>query len=251
MQSSSNNSGANQLESFLSTYSINNHNLYQIPDKTSGVNSTYPVRMLGGGPEDVKWAIRKQLVGDNGVVPGVGLAIAGPEYDSYVNNKRIDEQDASFKTWITKNVDLSSPEKQEYFYNMFPWIRDDRLAEVDRQAELQKMMARLNITGPQSIQDWYFMYALQQGYIQVSDKPLQKLNEITSTATYKSGLFSILSGKLFPDKAKYYGVNYANPSNLTGDGNYLGGDQPISSSINSINQLSANVPGSRQILTPL
>lgn len=212
MESSANNAGASRLSNWLNQYSINNSNAYQLPDKSKSDVAKFPVRMLGGDPDDSKWAMRKSIVGENGIVPGVGMAIAGPDYDSYVNRKRIELQDAEFKTWVTANVDLSSPEKQEYYYNLFPFIRDERLAEVDRQAFLQATEARINITGPQSEEDWFFIYAKQQGYIEVSTQPLQSLNDQTNLGkSYEGGLFSIVSNKLFPDKTKFKTINFGSP----------------------------------------
>lgn len=213
MESSANENGANRLQMFLNQYSINNDNLYQVQDKEKSTTSKWPVRMGGGDPDDTKWAIRKSIVGTDGVVPNVGMAIAGPEYDDYVNRKRIEVTGTEFKAWLTNNVDLSTPEKQEYYFNLFPFLRDDRLAEVERQAALQKKMAEINIRGLHSQEDWFFAYALQQGYITVSEKPLQELYNQTGldTNTYKGGLFSIVSSKLFPARDKFRQINYQIP----------------------------------------
>lgn len=168
------------------------------------------------------------------------MAIAGPDYDAYVDRKRVETTGAEFKAWLTNNVDLSTPEKQEYYYNMFPFLRDDRLAEIDRQAALQKKMAEINVRGLQSEEDWFFVYGLQQGYITVSEEPLQNLwQEKKLASTYEKGLFSILSRKLFPDKEKFKQVNWQLPSVPTGNGN------PTANAglgVFNYNEITSNVP---------
>ena len=238
MESSANATAGNRLQRFLNTHSINNQNLYRIQDKAKSTNSKYPVRMLGGDPDDAKWATRKSLVGDNGIVDGVGLAVAGPEYDDYVNRKRIETTGAEFKAWLTNNVDLSTPEKQEYYYNLFPFLRDDRLAEIDRQAALQKKMAEINIRGMQSEEDWFFVYGLQQGYIKVSDMALQDLwRETEVSGSYQEGLFSIVSKNLFPKWNNFREVKYQLPTDLNGAQSNLGGR-----GVWDYNQITTNIP---------
>lgn len=240
MESSANESSANRLQMFLNTYSINNDNLYNIPDKTGSIQSQYPVRMLGGQPDDTKWATRKALVNAQGVVPGIGMAIAGPDYDDYANRKRIEVTGAEFKAWLTNNVDLSTPEKQEYYFNMFPFLRDDRLAEVDRQAALQKKMAEINIRGVHSEDDFFFVYALQQGYITVSDVPLQNLWQKETGSTYQGGLFSIVSKKLFPEQKNFRNINYELPTNPTGTG--IGTTPSAYQGVFRYNDITGNIP---------
>ena len=87
--------------------------------------------------------------------------------------------------------------------------------DVDRQAALQKKMAEINIRGLHTEEDWFFAYALQQGYITVSDQPLQSLYQEQTSNSYQKGLFSVLSKKLFPTKADFFGIDYALPTDTS------------------------------------
>lgn len=168
-------------------YKINN-----LADKNTPVNVNFPVQLGSTDPEDVKYKLRAQMVGDNGVVPNVGQAMVGPEYFDYITRKQDAAEYTMFQDYLMKQADWSSPEATEYWVSKFPWMLEKRLSEVDRVIELQKIQAKINITGPQSEQDWMFLWNKQRGIITVPSTAVHNLSMDTDYTpnNYTKGMFS-------------------------------------------------------------
>lgn len=173
-------------------------------------NVNFPVRMGTSDPDDYKYALQGKLVNQEGKVPHVGQAIVGPEYFEYVERKMDVAQQVEFEDWLMKQVDWSTPEATEYWVRMFPWMLERRLEEVNRVSDLQKVKAKINIAGPQTAEDWRFMWNEQRGLIKVPDKPVHVLPETSNmdynNKDYARGMFSPM-------------INYIPPFNGAGLGN--------------------------------
>ena len=172
-------------------------NIYKVNRNTGAQkdvveNVNFPVRMGTSDPDDYKYALQGKLVNADGKVPHVGQAIVGPEYFEYVERKMDVAQQVEFEDWLMKQVDWSSPEATEYWVRMFPWMLERRLDEVNRVADLQKVKAKINIAGPQTAEDWRFMWNEQRGLIRVPDKPVHLLPKDTTINNndYARGMFS-------------------------------------------------------------
>lgn len=167
-----------------------NRNQGALRDVVENVN--FPVRMGTSDPEDYKYALQKKLVNPQGIVEHVGQAIVGPEYFEYAERKMDVAQQVEYEDWLMKQVDWSTPEATEYWVRMFPWMLDRRLEEINRVSNLQNHKAKINVAGPQTAEDWRFMWNEQRGLIKVSDTPVHLLPKDTTinTNTYSRGMFS-------------------------------------------------------------
>jgi len=170
-------------------------NLFKVPDSSSAdgsVASQFPVQLGSTDPEDEKYGLRSQLVqGDT--VPGVGLAIADDGYFNYAQRKREEAMMYEFYQYVMSQADLSKPESAAWWFEHFPWMKEWRLEEIDRQAEIQKKLAKIQITGPQNEEDWMVIYLKKQGILGDKDVPLTQLNTPQYAANFKAGMFSIFS----------------------------------------------------------
>lgn len=171
-------------------------NLFQIPDHgvPGGTEaSKFPVQIGSTDPDDGKYQMREKIVqGPNAIVPGIGQAIAGEEFFDYAARKEEQAQLLQFTQWVMQQADLSKPESAAWWFEKFPWMKSLRLAEIDKQAELQKRLARIAIQGPQDQGDFLTLWMKQQGLIKVSDKPLHKINEDETIVAdnYVKGFFA-------------------------------------------------------------
>jgi len=173
-------------------------NIYKVNRNTSEAqknaieNVNFPVKMGTSDPDDYKYKLQAELVDDQGRVPHVGQAIAGSEYFDYAERKMEVAQQVEFEDYLMKQVDWSTPEATEYWVRMFPWMLERRLEEVNRVADLQKFKAKINIAGPQTPEDWRFMWNEQRGLISVPKTPVHLLPEDTTpnANTYARGMFS-------------------------------------------------------------
>lgn len=193
---------AGQMMSATPTNFYKINNLSKEDQKTSLANVNFPVQMGSSDPEDYRYALQSKLIKENpnGVIPGVGQVIVGPEYMDYATRKMQVAEETKYKEWLMKQVDWNSPESTEYWVRMFPWMREERFKVVDMMAELQKREAKINIAGPQTEEDWFFLYNKARGLITVPDKPVHLLPQDTKIDyenQYERGMFSIAS-KLIP-----------------------------------------------------
>lgn len=171
-------------------------NRFRIRDQTDTESSKFPVSLLSPDPkQDEKAAIRAELVGTTGIVPGVGLATAGEEYFNYAAEKREKAQAFEFYSWIMSNADLSAPEKAAWWFEKFPWMRTLREQEIDRQAKIQADLAKIAISGPQSEDDFMLLFLKQNKLLGDIDQPLQKMSEMKVSNNFREGMYSVFSQK--------------------------------------------------------
>lgn len=185
-------------------------------DPNAAVNQNFPVSLGTPDPQDERYFLQKQLVGNNamGVIPGVGQAIVGPEYFDYVKRKEEVVQQAEFQSWLMKQADFSTPESSEYWYQHHPWMLTKRVEQVNRVADLQKQIGSINIQGPQTEDDWKLLFAIHKGLVQVPTMAPHMLNQDpTITSNYITGMFSpmIMAG-ITPPTADNFKVPWTNPT---------------------------------------
>jgi hypothetical protein len=223
-----------------------------VATKTDMKNVNFPVKMGTSDPEDKKFALMQKLVNNNGVVPGVGQNVVGSEFFDYMQRKMDVTQQVAFKEFLMKQVDWSRPESQEYWVNMFPWMLEERLAEINRVCELQKHKARIEVAGPSTPEDWQFLYLEQTGNIVVPNVPVHELPKAAVAGSryndpekgYERGMFSPMVNYIPPFKTGstqnhpgYQPVNHVTWDNPTG-----AGTPPTGGTLSMPNNLPAFIP---------
>lgn len=162
----------------------------------------FPMQMGSSDLEDEKYALQQKILEgvdqadarNRGVIPGMGQVIVGPEYFDYTKRKMEMADEVAFRDWLVKQASFNTPEEAEYWSRMFPFIPEEKLREVSRVSELQKQQARINITGPQTPEDWRFIYNVNRGLIQIPTQPVHLLPRDDTTygnqSYYERGMFS-------------------------------------------------------------
>ena len=180
-------------------------NVFKFATATQSRNNereAFPLKIGSTDKDDIKYAIRKQLVGPAGTpqagtanVPGVGMAIAGEEFFDYAERKEQQEMFFDFKKFVAAQADLSSPASAQWWFEKFPWMKELRLEQVNQQGELQKQLARIQITGPQNEEDFMHLYLVNKGLIKVTEQPLHRLGQATdiTSSTFRQGFFNPLA----------------------------------------------------------
>lgn len=162
----------------------------------SGVQQEqWPVRLSSTNPKDEQMALRQSVVNKEGVVEGLGIATVGAQEFQYIGDKLSDAQETAYKQWVMGNIDLSTPASQEYYFKTLPWIKEAREDEVDRVSSLQKTWAKIAMNGPHSDEDWRMIYAVQEGILEIPNKPVHLLwQDKTGIAdTFQKGFFSVFA----------------------------------------------------------
>lgn len=189
--------------------------------ENDNTNVNFPVQLGQIDRDDEKYGLVQRVVDDKGVIPKVGQVIVGDEYLAYLTRKMKQTQLAEFETFVMENVDLSTPEKQAWAYQTFPFILQKKLAEIDYQAQLQKRAAEIQVRGVKSMEDMEFLYMLKQNIVKISDKPVHMLatDAAYNGREYSKGMFSILAGDAYvPPRPTALLQNKLNFSNLIGAG---------------------------------
>lgn len=193
----SSSAGAARAFHMANAASATPNNVYKITNERETnalTNVNFPVQLGSSDPEDVKYALRAQLVkGPQGMVDGVGQAIAGEEYFDYITRKQNDTEYVMFQDWLMKQADWSTPEATEYWVSRFPWMLEKRLGEVTRVSDLQNKMAKINIAGPQTEDDFRLLWNTERGLITIPEKAPHLLATDTyadKNNYYERGMFS-------------------------------------------------------------
>lgn len=169
-------------------------NLYQVKDQAGTNASMFPMQIGSTNPQDDMRGLQAQMVGKDGIVPGVGLSVLDDGYWNYAQEKKQEAMGFEFENYILSQVDLSTPESSAWWFQNFPEIRTLKFAEIDRQAEIQKSLAKIAIAGPQSREDFQILFLKQNNLLGDQNVPLTRLNEGTGYAKdFKSGMFSVFS----------------------------------------------------------
>lgn len=176
------------------------NNLYSVKDRFSTPTSKIPVPLGSAQPDDLKMFARSQVVGEGGVVPGYGVAVADDRVFDYIERKKEAEIEADFKSWVMAQADFSDPARAEFWNRVAPWITDLKVQEMEKNAEMQKRLATIKIKGgPTSEDDMKLLYMIENKVIRMPSKPLHEMGDDTvyyqdkDTLNFKRGLFNPLS----------------------------------------------------------
>lgn len=164
--------------------------------------SAYPSTLYTTDPQrDRRYNLRQQLVEPNGVVPGVGLATVGEDYFDYISDKAKQTQLAQFRAWLLGEViDTSTPEKAEYWKGKFPELFKDKQDLLERQMDLHKQFALIQLRGPQDMDDFYLIWAKQQGLVKLENVAPWDPKFVPQEESMYKGLFNLK--RFFPSGNK-------------------------------------------------
>jgi hypothetical protein len=192
----------------------------------------FPVQLGTADPDDLSMAIRKEAISSNanGVVPGMGQAIADDRVFDYLQRKKEAAIEADYRAWVMSQADFTDPAQSQWWTEKFPWIHNLKVQQIEQNAELQKRIAIIKVRGPQSEEDFKLMYEIQQGYKVIPEEPVHKMNEdkTWSNGDFVRGLFNPLT-KIpepngFPKNGKIpskWGVPFVNDGESYNNGNRM------------------------------
>ena len=200
-----------------------------IRDSGSTTYSKWPVQLYAPDVRDHEIQLRKAALTNPLGVDGIGQVMAPSDYFEYLDRKRQMVQKADFESWLYSHLDLSTPANMDWAKRNFPDLFTNRILNFQKtQANVTKA-ALINIRGPESVDDYLFMYGLDRGLIKLPSSPAYVPESIQSDS-FEEGLFSI--SRLLPWKVtdfsdtknatdnKISGITYSNPltyNNPTGD----------------------------------
>lgn len=188
-------------------------NIYQVADQAGTQSSMFPAAIGSTDPEDQRYMLQSQLV-SNGTVANIGTPIVGKEFFDYAKRKQDQAMLYDFQTWVMKQADLSKPESAAWWFDKFPWMKELRLGQIEREAEVQKRLAKISITGPQDSEDFMILFMKNQGLLKPADVPLYQLNSAQNatiqTGGFVKGIFNPLTPN-YPQTMPGSVLTYSNP----------------------------------------
>lgn len=192
-------------------------NIFRIAPSADNSNISFPVQLGSTDPADEKFALRRQILGKETVVPGIGQAIVGDDFWDYTKRRLDQDSLFQFKTWVLQQMDLKTPAEAAAWKAIVPWAIDDKIAYIDQVGQYQSRAAKIAINGPQNQDDLLFLWLMKRGDIVIPEQALHLLGTTTQGIAddYQAGFFSPFSKtKNLPmsplDKASA-GVTWNNP----------------------------------------
>lgn len=141
--------------------------------------------------KDTKWQLKQDLLADDtkfkATVP------FGEKDMKYILDKRKAQERLDFDNWFSNLFDTTDPNKARLAQEIYPDFYNARESFIDRQAELQKRLAKIKLRGPKDLGDLQLIYMMQRGEVDLRNVPLWRLNEESTTKggdLYVRGLFS-------------------------------------------------------------
>lgn len=163
------------------------------PDNAQGgpsKASLFPSMIEHGDPRDQRYALVREMVDTNGVIPGFGKYQATSADLAYIDDKIKDAQEADFKAWFLGQMDLSTPEKQHYWQQKFPEVFQEKLNLLEKQLDIHYRLAKINLFGHRTMDDYMMSWALQKGYINMPRGPIFQPENLDKTDFHR-GLFNV------------------------------------------------------------
>lgn len=109
----------------------------------------------------------------------------------YLQEKQKVQERIEFDNWFSQLFDTTDVNNARLAQQIYPDFYNAREEFIDRQAELQKRMAKIKLRGPRDLGDLQLIYLLQTGDIKLRDVPLWKLDESDGEKDrYNRGLFN-------------------------------------------------------------
>lgn len=152
--------------------------------------SLFPSMIEHGHPADQRYALVREMVDGNGVIPGFGQYHATSSDLAYIDDKIKDAQEADFKAWFLGQMDLSTPEKQHYWQQKFPEVFQEKLNLLEKQLDIHYRLAKINLFGHRTMEDYMLSWALQKGYINMPRGPIFEPENLDKTDFHR-GLFNV------------------------------------------------------------
>lgn len=174
-------------------------------DRQGTVASKFPSLIEKGDPRDRDYALRRELINARGEIPGLGKMMADHSDIEYARKKADDATEADFKAWFLAQMDLSTPEKQAYWQSKFGNVFEEKKKLLMSQLELQKQLAMIRLLGAQTIEDYYLLYCIKRGYIEVPKGPIFEPSSIPQIPFHR-GLFNVK--KLFPRDGQASAIDF-------------------------------------------
>jgi hypothetical protein len=136
----------------------------QFPFVSDGIYGTFPINQFHH-PSDDWFALKSKVVSGEGMVPGVGVALADEAYFEYAQRKRELEFMSEFYKYLYTQIDFSTPEKREYWEHLFPQFTEQVYQGWEIWENVRNKIAAINIRGIQNEEDLLFKWMVEKGFI--------------------------------------------------------------------------------------
>lgn len=158
--------------------------------RNAGVNEAeFPAQYFPDSEkEDTRIALKKKLLA--GARPLGDAQLTDRDIEWYQKKEEV-KQRIVFDQWWSKLFDTTDINKLRLAQEMYPEYYQMREQEIDRQSAIQKKLAMIKLRGPADLSDITFIYALQNGEVNLRAVPLYNLDkaDVNTNVRYQKGIF--------------------------------------------------------------
>jgi len=124
--------------------------------------------------EDQKWKARSDLQDtltqqqvqqfqQDGTLPGVGQVQLGSDFFDYLEKKRQLSLYNEYKKFVYNQIDLSEPQKRDYWQKLFPEFVNDKMEAMEHISKMKERVNLINIRGIQNMNDMLVKWMWDSG----------------------------------------------------------------------------------------
>lgn len=162
-----------------------------VQDRSKSTTSAFPAQIQHGDPRDNRYATLNNVLSSDGMtIPGFGQYMASDRDLDYLTTKLEDAKNANFKQWLYSQVDLKDPVYQKFWQEKLPGLYTERMQLIEDQIDLHTQLAKINLRGPQDIEDFMLLYGLDTGEIPLPTMPFFT-PEGVSKKNFNRGMFNV------------------------------------------------------------
>ncbi len=180
-----------------------------VEDRSGSTTAKFPAQIQHGDPRDKRYALLQSAIsGDGMTLPGFGQYQASDRDLDYLQTKLEDAKNAKFKAWLYSQVDLKDPVYQKFWQEKLPGLYQERMKLIEDQIDLHTQLAKINLRGPESIEDFMLLYGIDTGEIPIPQLPFF-LPEGVPKNKFNRGLFNV--NNWFTDFKREPGIGWNDP----------------------------------------
>lgn len=149
---------------------IGENGRYALPQSSQTV--TFPSPLIPYDQDEVYWRNRQQVLTqatrnqtNKSIIPGAGKVYLDSKYWEFAQKEREKEVARMFEEFVYSQINLSTPEKRQYWESRFPEYTENAYRSIEKQKELELKLSKIAIRGFKTRDDFLLKFMYDKGLL--------------------------------------------------------------------------------------